>query len=474
MNKATSRVALGGLLASVALFVPEDALKTMFMEVSIADQIARLEAKRAELEAKATGITKAPADGEDLSDEQSDEIDTIANEIEGVDKRIASLTKLLPKGQGRKTTGEQNRAGAEGGNQRITNNFKDPTKHHFANLGEFAMAARSAALKMESDGTKKLMNAVTTYGNEGAGADGGYLVPPEFSQAIWQKVEAEENLMSRCTEYTPSGNSMSVPKDETTPWGTAGIRAYWEAEAAAATASKASFELSMLRLHKLFALVPASEELLEDAKGYESYLMAKVPGIMSHKINTAIISGSGAGQPLGVLNSPSLISVAKETSQPADSLWLANINKMWSRMYSPWRRNAVWLINQDAEPALEQMGYSPSGVVPTAASAPVYMPPGGVSEAPYGRLKGRPVIPLQACKTVGDQGDLILVDFKQYILLRKAAGMKTDTSIHLYFDQAVTAFRFIFRINGQPAWSAAISPENGSNTLSWAVTLDAR
>jgi HK97 family phage major capsid protein len=147
---------------------------------------------------------------------------------------------------------------------------------------------------------------------------------------------------------------------------------------------------------------------------------------------------------------------------------------MWARLYAPWRRNAVWIINQDAEPALEAMGYAPSGVVPTAASMPVYLPPGGVADAPYARLKGRPVVPLQAAKTVGDQGDIMLIDFNQYWLLRKAAGVRSDTSIHLYFDQAITAFRWIFRINGQPAWSAAITPENGSNTLSWAVALDAR
>ncbi|MGD9880470.1 MAG: phage major capsid protein [Reyranella sp.] len=385
-----------------------------------------------------------------------------------------------PPSPGRRTAAElQDRGGDNGtGGRRVPATARDNARHNFANFGEFALGVRAIVSgNGDYEPAKKVQAAATTYGNEGAGAEGGFLVPPEFSRQIWSKVEAEENLMNRCTVLTPSGNSMAIPKDETTPWGTAGVRVYWEAEAAQATASKASFELSNLRLYKLMALAPASEELIEDAMGYESYLQAVVPGRMSAAINTAIVSGSGAGQPLGILNAPSLISVAKQTSQPADTVWMQNIEKMWARMYAPWRRNAIWLINQDIEPSLGGMAFQATGAssdLPGTSAVPAYLPPGGLSNAPYGSLKGRPVVPLEAAKAVGDQGDIMLVDLRQYWVLRKAAGMKADTSMHLYFDQALTAFRFIFRINGQPMWSSTIARQNGSNTLSWAVTLDAR
>lgn len=477
MKTTALRAAMGGLLLSAGVITPVNCRSMIFMEAPIATRIAALEEKRLGLFTASEEIVNSLEEGVDLSDEQTDTIAANAAEIDRLDKQIAALKMVAPQGQGRKTAAEPQNKTADGKtpDRRVPAQARDSSRHNFVNLGEMALAVRAQKLgDFENEGVKKLMNAATTYGNEGSGADGGFLVPPDFSAAIWKKVEAEENLMSRCVELTPEGNSMFIPKDETTPWGTAGIRVYWESEAAAATASKGTFEGSTQRLYKLMALAPVSDEMLEDARGFESWLMAKVPGIMSHRINTAIVSGTGAGQPLGMLNSPSLVSVAKETSQPADSIWKTNIDKMWARMYAPWRRNAVWLINQDAEPALESMGYSPSGVVPTAASAPMYVPPGGVADAPYARLKGRPVIPMQACKTVGDQGDILLVDLQQYWILRKAAGLRSDTSIHLYFDQAVTAFRFVFRINGQPAWSAAITPENGSNTLSWCVALDAR
>ena len=36
--------------------------------------------------------------------------------------------------------------------------------------------------------------------------------------------------------------------------------------------------------------------------------------------DVAFISGTGAGQPLGILNAPALVTVSKETGQAADTI----------------------------------------------------------------------------------------------------------------------------------------------------------
>ena len=56
----------------------------------------------------------------------------------------------------------------------------------------------------------------------------------------------------------------------------------------------------------------------------------------------------------------------------------------------------------------------------------------------------------------------------------KSGGVRSDTSIHLWFDQNATAFRFVLRMSGQPWLSAAIARASGSNTLSHFVSLAAR
>jgi HK97 family phage major capsid protein len=342
----------------------------------------------------------------------------------------------------------------------------------FKHMGEFASAVK-AAVGGDAGATGRLQAAM----NEGTGSEGGFLVPPQYATSIWEKVMGDDSLLPRCDVQTIAGNSLVVPKDEVTPWGSSGLQVYWEGEASQATASTPSLEATQIRLNKLMGVVRVSDEVLDDASGLDVYLRSRAPRVIAQRVNTAIVTGTGAGRPLGLLNSDSRVTVAKETSQPADTVMHRNIIKMWSRLYAPCRANAVWLINQDVEPQLHQMSFRDVGAYPstaTVAPSPAYMPMGGVSGSPFATLLGRPVIPVQACKTLGDEGDIILTDLSQYLVAVKAGGVQTDVSMHLYFDYGQQAYRFTFRMAGQPWWNTTISPENGTNTLSSVVTLAAR
>jgi len=342
----------------------------------------------------------------------------------------------------------------------------------FGDIGDFAKSVVAACRAGGQVDPRLLLNAPTTFGSEGVGADGGFAVPPEFRTAIMQKVMGETSLLARTDLLETTGNTLTIPTDETTPWqSTGGIQAYWEGEGQQLTQSKPSLQDTTIRLNKLTALVPVTSELLEDAAALSSYIGRKAPDKIDFKVNNAIINGTGVGQPLGILNSPALVSINKETSQTAATVVHANIVKMWGRLYGPARANAVWLINQDVEQSLNQMGFPSSG---TTVQFPVYMPPGGLSASPYGMLLGRPVIPTQACQTLGTEGDIILTDLQAYLAAQKVGGLRAETSIHLWFDYDVMAFRFILRLAGQPWWSSTISPLNGSNTLSYYVTLNTR
>ena len=81
---------------------------------------------------------------------------------------------------------------------------------------------------------------------------------------------------------------------------------------------------------------------------------------------------------------------------------------------------------------------------------------------------------------VGDVGDVMLVDLKQYLTVTKIGGgrdgngIKSDVSIHLWFDQNVSAFRFTLRMAGLPWWPASITQRAGANAQSPYVVLAAR
>jgi len=358
----------------------------------------------------------------------------------------------------------------------VTDNRADDPSHGFAHFGQFLGAVRGATLRPQSVDQRLTMGAAaTTYGNESVGADGGFLVPPQYASEIMSVINAGESLLSRTRQVPVAGNQFVMPINEETAHGTTGVQAYWDSEAATLTQTKPIFKNVSIKLNRLTALVPVTEESLEDAPALGVWVNALAGEKMSYKVTDAIVNGLGDGQPLGILSAPCLVTVAKETSQAASTVLAANVLKMYSRMPASNRANAVWIINQDVEPLLPQVTVNVKNVAGTenVGGGPIFIPPGGLSGAQYGTLLGRPIVMTEASPALSSAGDIILADLNQYICITKG-GVKADQSMHFYFDQNMRAFRFVFRLGGQPWLSAAMARRNGSNTLSHFVALGAR
>ena len=309
--------------------------------------------------------------------------------------------------------------------------------------------------------------------SEGVGADGGFAVLPEFNQSIFDRVYGND-LFSRTDHYTVSGNNMTFPKTAETSRAHGsrhgGLRGYWVSEGANIPASKPELAELSLKLKKLAVVVYLTDEMVEDSGlALEAYITRKASEEFNFLIGDALINGIGGGQPLGILNSSALVSVAKEDSQPADTIVAENVLNMWARLYAPARTNAVWLINQDTEPELHKMSLG----VSTAGGQLVYMPPGGLSGAPYATLMGRPVIPTEFNATLGEQGDILLANLGDYVTVSKG-GVSQTASIHVEFLTDQLAVRFIMRVDGAPWADSPITPYKGTATQSSFVTLDER
>lgn len=344
----------------------------------------------------------------------------------------------------------------------------------FRNPGEFFQSVASAMTPGRQVDHRLFQIQAATGLNEGVPSDGGFLVNTDIGNEILQTVFSPAKIATRCRRIRVSGNAngIKIPGlDETSrASGTrhGGVLGYWLDEAAQITASKPKFRQVELNLKKLGALVYTSDELLADARMLGDYLGKVAGDELSFLLEDAIVNGSGAGQPLGILNSGALVSVDAESGQAADTVVAENVMKMWSRMLGSSRPNAVWLVNQNVEPQLYSMALSVG-----TGGAPIFLPGGGMSEAPYATLYGRPVIPSEHCPTLGDLGDIILADFGGYLLAQKG-GIESAMSIHVKFDYDESVFRFIMRVDGQPALSSAVTPYKGSDTLSHFVALAAR
>lgn len=418
--------------------------------------INMLKSKRTAVLAKASELVeKAKAEGRAFNGEEKQTYERMVEEARDLYNQVTMLEKAE---EDRKTQLFSGKPTLDPVNE----------KRGFKNFGEFAQAI---ALRADDS---RLAEYRASGLNEAIPADGGFFVQKDFSSELIKAAFETGQLAGRCRRFPLSSNANGVKIPAVNETARAdgsrrgGVRGYWANEAATVTASDPSFAQVELTLNKLFCLGYATEELLQDAGALDVVLNQMFAEEIGFKLDDAILNGTGAGQPLGIMNAPALVTVAKEANQAADTVVFENIVKMWSRLHAPSRSNAVWLINQDVEPQLFGMSMAVG-----TGGVPVYMPASGLSGGMYSTLFGRPVIPVEQCDTVGDLGDIVLADLSQYYLADKG-GMQAASSVHVKFIYDEMTFRMTYRVDGQPSWKSAITPFKSSNTLSPYVTLAAR
>jgi HK97 family phage major capsid protein len=348
----------------------------------------------------------------------------------------------------------------------------DRTKN-FASLGEQLQAVQHHYASKGSSTDSRLVRAPTGAGEYDPTA-GGFLVQVDFAASIFMLSHSMGDILSRVSKTPISANSngLKIPGvDETSRatgsrWG--GVASSWVADGIAGTESKPKFRLVEFDLKKLISKMTVTDELLADQTALTSIAAQAFSEEVMFMTEDAIVEGTGSGQPLGYINSGALVSVAKETGQAAATIVKENIDKMWSRMWARSRQDAVWLINQDIEPQLQAL----NGAVGTGGAL-VYMPPGGISAAPYATLYGKPLIATEYSAALGTPGDIALVDLSQYMLVDKG-GVQMATSMHVAFDTDEMRFRITYRVDGKPMWTQPVTPFKGSLTRSPFVAIAAR
>jgi len=423
--------------------------------------------ERADLVNEAKAIfAAAETEGRDLTDVEKGRDDAINARLTALAGDIAREERRRENERTVAAVPDANMAAGMRGIESVRERAEDDPRRGFSSLADFAIAVKNASVPGGQVDGRLLIGAAPSNYHQGTGGSSGegYNIPPQMRAEIWEVVTGDDSLLNDVENEPTSGNSVDFLADETTPWGASGVQASWRAEGAQMSASKQATQMETMRLHELYAFVLATGELLQDAPRLSSRLTRKAGQAIRYKMNEAFVNGTGAGQPLGWFTSSAKVTVAKESAQVADTVVAANVAKMYARVIDPGQ--SIWFINQDVLPQLLTM---------TLGNNSVYVPPAsGFQNAPGGFLFGRPVRFLENCATVGDEGDIQLVNPRGYYAITKTGGPEFAESIHLFFDYNVNAFRWIFRVNGQPFLSAPISPAKGSTTRSHFVTLAVR
>ncbi len=447
----------------------------------------RLAALRAEGRAKAASFDKLEAKADRTEDDDTllatlgDEVEQISADIEQVERDIEALE--AKRNRDRRFAGGADAAQSGARPHAVVVDDVSPSERRPAALGagrsygadpvgmqgfnsaaEFALSVQIAATGGPVDDrllASDLSGAHTTGGASGE----GFMVPPDLREAIWTVVMADDGLLARFDPEPTSRNRVENGADESTPWGSKGVQAYWRAELDAMKSSKLSTTGRDVKLEELYALVEASEELLSDAPLLNSRLTRSAGEAIRWKAVDAFIDGDGVGKPLGFRNSKALVTVGKETDQEAGTINLQNILKIISQALLG--ANDFWMAGQDALPQLAPI---------TIGDRPIYTPPlrGTNNMVDGGFLFGRPVVLSQHSQKLGAAGDLTFVNPDGYAAYTKNSGIEFASSIHLWFDRNARAFRWIFRVGGQPHLSEPVQAAKGKPSMSHFVELGAR
>jgi HK97 family phage major capsid protein len=343
----------------------------------------------------------------------------------------------------------------------------------FATFGEQLQAVIKSARSGGRQTDPRLL-AGPAGGSEAVPSDGGFLVQKDFSAELLMRTYSTGQIVSRCRKIPISGNANGLKinaidedsRADGSRWG--GILAYWINEAATATASKPKFRRIELQLEKLLALCYATDELLEDAAALESVIQRGFAEEMTFKVEDAIINGTGAGQPLGILNSGALITQAKDSADSGAVLTTNDVLNMDSRLWVPSMKTAAWLCDVSVKPQLYKLVLGS----PSLGQVLLYTPPAKDGDG-NGMLLGKPVIFHEHGAVLGTPGDIILADLDQYTMIDKA-GVRQDYSIHVNFLTDEGVFRFVYRVDGEPWWKKPLTPKSGGSTLSPFISLATR
>lgn len=203
----------------------------------------------------------------------------------------------------------------------------------------FWAAMRGAAVGVEVHNALKI----------GSDPDGGYLAPDEFERTLVQGLE-EQNIFRKLAKViTTSSGDRKIPVVATK--GTAA----WIEEEGAHLESDDTFGLVSIGTYKLASAIRVSEELLNDSVfNIESYIAAEFGRRIGNKEEEAFFTGDGTGKPTGIFADAGGAELGV-TAASATALTADEIMDLYYSLKSPYRKKAVFLMNDSTVKALRKL-----------------------------------------------------------------------------------------------------------------------
>lgn len=309
------------------------------------------------------------------------------------------------------------------------------------------------------------------------GTTGGFLIPEGFRAQVLMSADEAQPWLAARQRYEVEHTEVVVPQladQDRSSLEIAGFALTRVGEGATLSDDAIEFKLRRFVLRKAGRLVRVNTELMEDSAIDFGGMVSQVFG-RAVAITQAddFVRGTGATEPVGIVNSSALYNQAKVTNQLADTITGRNILDMLSRLEPGALRNAVFLSHSSTIPQLGSLtvpGRTDSGGTISGFGAQIFQaesPSVLSASSAVGTIWGRRVYITESVSAVGDANDVLLIDPTAYVYVMKAGGLRIDLDKSRYFDSDQIAFRIILRDDGAPARATTLTDARGRELASF-------
>jgi HK97 family phage major capsid protein len=371
-------------------------------------------------------------------------------------------------------------------------------------LGEIVAAAFEASTCHDDLRRNQICGALERTMSGMSGSAGGFLIPVGMAEDVFDRARQTDGPWRRCRWWPvrtrewfwPVATEQSRAQDQR--YG--GVASQWGmGEITPVPVADAKLDCVKFVANRLIVRTLVSRDIWSDAESLHRWLAYVAVAEFRNAIEEAMILGPGTAMntivcPQGVINAPSTVAVAKDSGQTAGTVSVGNLMAQWAAIAPGNKQTACWHANNATIAAIDKL--CGSGQFPPN----LYFPRGYMGNQ-HATIFGADLIPSEYCPNLGQKGDVICVDWNDYILTylkmdpansplsfavdvpadsghRGLVGMPPDsTEMRLsedkYFDQDILACNFKYRGDGRFTWTGTSKDAQG-NVIGPAAVVAAR
>ena len=299
------------------------------------------------------------------------------------------------------------------------------------------------------------------------GETGGFLIPKEFLSNILQ-FQPEENIVRSRAQIISADPAhpdaaVEVPVLKQGDEGVyGGVETYWNGEGRPVAKSGAGFEFISLQPNELSGITRVTNKLLRNASSVSGFIENMFRMALNGAEDRAFLSGDGIAKPLGLIspNNKGAILVKRTTS---NDIKYEDVVELLSKMIPTSRNSCFFLASQSAFSKLKDLKDSAGNRIFSQILHPS-------QQGFTGTLDGIPLLLTGKVSTLGNTGDLSLVD-AGYYLLKDGISPMIAYSEHVEFEQNRTLIKIVKSVDGQMWNREPLTLEDGSTKVSGVVIL---